>query len=48
MEWTIRRCLDFSGENEVQAKLKSLHKALIAPVKSHMKTSTLALSRMAL
>ena len=43
MDWTIRRFLDFSGENEVQASLKLLDKALIAPIKSRLKTSKLAI-----
>jgi CHAT domain-containing protein len=43
LDWTIRRFLDFSGENEIQDSLESLRKALIAPIKSHLKTSTLAI-----
>lgn len=43
MDWTIHRFLDFSGENEGQASLKSLHKVLIAPIESHLKTSKLAI-----
>jgi len=42
MTATIRNFLDFSSENEVHASLMLLHKALINPIKSQLKTSRLA------
>jgi CHAT domain-containing protein/tetratricopeptide (TPR) repeat protein len=40
--WAVTTFLDFSGDNGVPTSLKLLHKSLIAPIKSHLKTSRLA------
>jgi len=42
LTWTIGSLLDFAGENQVHTSLRLLHQALIVPIKSHLKTSTLA------
>src|SRR5262249_53835268 len=40
---TTGTLLEFAGDNELQSCLKLLDKALIAPIKSQLKTSTLAI-----
>jgi len=42
LAWTITTLLDFSGDSGPSASLKLLHKALIAPIKSQLKTARLA------
>jgi len=42
LAWTIGNLLDFAGENQVRTSLRLLHQALIDPIKSYLKTSTLA------
>jgi CHAT domain-containing protein/tetratricopeptide (TPR) repeat protein len=43
LAWAVTTFLDFSGESGVPTSLKLLHKSLIAPVKSQLKTTRLAI-----
>jgi CHAT domain-containing protein/tetratricopeptide (TPR) repeat protein len=43
LAWAVATFLDFSGESGVPPSLKLLHKSLIAPVRSQLKTARLAI-----